>query len=75
MRDPMQHTYKLGQVVRILPTLMPRGLRTVHKGLKQDLFEVVRLMPEADWHLQYRVKCKATGQERLVNETEILLCD
>ena len=69
------HVFNIGQVVQILPQLMPRGVRVAHKGIDEDRFEVVRLMPESGSTFQYRIKNTATGQERLVTETEILFAE
>ena len=68
MRTP---TFKIGQVVQILPQLMPRGVRVTRKSPDEDRFEVIRLMPENGASFQYRIKNTATGQERLVTETDI----
>ena len=69
------HAFKIGQVVQILPQLMPRGVRVTRKGPDEDRFEVVRLMPDSGSNIQYRIKNTATGQERLVTETDILFAE
>lgn len=69
------HAFKIGQVVQILPQLMPRGVRVTRKAPDEDRFEVIRLMPESGANFQYRIKNTATGQERLVTEIEILFAE
>jgi hypothetical protein len=65
------HVFKVGQLVRILPHLLPRVARNQEVEAARTQFEVVRLMPESGSAFQYRIKNKASGQERLVTETEI----
>ncbi len=65
------HEFKIGQVVQVLPHLVPRKTKSTNDGLDRNRFEIVRLMPESGSVFQYRIRNTINGQERLVTETEI----
>jgi hypothetical protein len=58
------HKYAVGQSVRFSPDR--------HElGSAQGWFKVVRLLPESESMLQYRVKSQADGHERVVREDQL----
>jgi len=58
------HKFAVGQAVLLLPDrYMGRT--------KAERFTVVRLLPEAENALQYRVKSKTDGRERVVRENQL----
>ena len=59
-----EHKYAVGQSVRFSPDR--RQLSSA-----QGRFNVVRLLPEAESMLQYRVKSQADGHERVVWENQL----
>jgi hypothetical protein len=59
-----QHKYGAGQSVHYTPD---RGLDANSRGL----YTVVRTLPESGGMLQYRVKAKTDGQERVVREDQL----
>ncbi len=60
----LSHKFSVGQSVRFSPDRHQQVLRTAR-------FKVVRLLPEADNQLQYRVKCESDGHERIVREDQL----
>lgn len=58
------HKYAVGESVRFLPDR--RQL-----GSARGFFDIVRLLPEAESMLQYRVRSKADGHERVVWENQL----
>jgi hypothetical protein len=58
------HKFAVGQMVKFLPDRYQGSVRDTR-------FKVVRLLPEADHALQYRVKCQADGHERVVREDQL----
>jgi len=58
------HKFTVGQAV----LLSPDRLLGRTKG---ERFTVVRLLPEAENALQYRVKSKTDGHERVVREDQL----
>lgn len=58
------HKFSVGQTVRVSPDRDQQALRV-------ERFKVTRLLPEADNHLQYRVKCEKDGHERVVREDQL----
>lgn len=61
----MQHRFQVGQVVRLVHT----RLRNVPA---QSLYDVVRLLPVSGAACQYRIRGRAEGYDRLVQENEIM---
>ena len=59
-----QHKYSVGQIVRFTPD------RSTDAGAR-GAYTVVRTLPEADGVLQYRVKAKVDGMERVVREDQL----
>lgn len=59
-----QHKYSVGQIVRFTPD---RNTDASARGA----YTVVRTLPEADGVLQYRVKAKVDGMERVVREDQL----
>lgn len=59
----MTHKYRIGQIVRMAPSRF--GDRT------GGVYEVVRLLPEANGEFGYRIKAAAEATERAVREHEI----
>ena len=55
------HKFAVGQAVRSSP-------ERDQEHLKGGLFKIVRLLPEAENALQYRVKSETDGHERVVRE-------
>ena len=65
LRDTMAtHKFAVGQTVRFSPD---RG----QEHAKGGLFKIVRLLPEAENVLQYRVKSETDGHERVVREDQL----
>lgn len=58
------HKSTVGQTVRFSPD---RQLESAARGR----FKIVRLMPEAESVLQYRVKSQVDGHERVVREDQV----
>ena len=58
------HKFSVGQAVALSPDRFVGRTRT-------ERFTVVRLLPEAENALQYRVKSKADGHERVVREDQL----
>jgi hypothetical protein len=58
------HKFAVGQTVRFSPDRHQQALRA-------ERFKVMRLLPEADNQLQYRVKCERDGHERVVREDQL----
>ncbi len=67
------HKYKVGQEVRFLRKPAGRLTREVEQSFFSSSFEISRLLPISEAEAQYRVKNRATGQERVAAETEIVL--
>ena len=59
-----QHKYSVGQSVRFLPD--PKT-DTSARGI----YTIVRTLPEAGGVLQYHVKAKIDGRERVVREDQL----
>ena len=59
-----QHKYSVGQSVRFTPD------RNTDRNAR-GAYTVVRPLPESDGILQYRVKAKTDGQERVVREDQL----
>ena len=59
-----QHKYSVGQIVRFTPD---RNTEANARGA----YEIVRTLPEAGGVLQYRVKARVDGQERVVREDQL----
>lgn len=59
-----QHKYAAGQNVRFTPD---RNTDATARGA----YTIVKALPEADGVLQYRVKGKMNGQERVVREDQL----
>jgi hypothetical protein len=68
-----EHKYKVGQEVRFLRAPAGRLTREVEQSLFAASFEISRLLPVSSAEAQYRVKNRATGQERVAAETELML--
>jgi len=68
-----EHKYKVGQEVRFLRNPAGRLTREVEQSFFASSFEISRLLPSSDAEAQYRVKNRATGQERVAAETELTL--
>lgn len=58
------HKFSVGQSVRFTPE---RGV----EASAGSTYTIVRTLPETGGVLQYRVKAKADGQERVVREHEL----
>lgn len=58
------HKFAVGQAVRFSPDRHQQALRS-------ERFKVVRLLPESERQLQYRVKCEKDGHERVVREDQL----
>jgi hypothetical protein len=58
------HKFAVGQAVRFSPDRQQQAIRA-------ERFKVVRLLPEADNQLQYRIKCERDGHERVVREDQL----
>ena len=58
------HKFAVGQTVRFSPD---RG----QEHEKGELFKIVRLLPEAENVVQYRVKSETDGHERVVREDQL----
>jgi hypothetical protein len=66
LRDAMAtHKFAVGQMVNFLPDAH-------QEHTKGELFEIVRLLPEAGEALQYRVKSETDGHERVVREDQLV---
>jgi hypothetical protein len=63
----IEHKFKVGQVVR-----MRRGL---NEAARSDAYKVTRLLPSSDAGNQYRLQAVRGGQERVVQESEIMRSD
>ena len=59
-----QHKYSIGQSVHFTPD---RNADVTARGA----YTIVRALPEAGGILQYRVKAKMNGQERVVREDQL----
>jgi hypothetical protein len=59
-----QHKYSVGQVVRFTPDRNT-------EGSARGAYTIVRRLPETGGVLQYHVKAKADGQERVVREDQL----
>jgi hypothetical protein len=59
----MSHKYSIGQLVHAAGTHFPD--RT------SRIYEVIRLMPESNGELGYRIKNTASGTERAARESQI----
>ena len=59
----MTHKYRIGQMVRMAPS------RFADRG--GGVYEVVRLLPEANGEFGYRIKAASEATERAVREHEI----
>jgi hypothetical protein len=72
VRRDRLHKFAIGEVVALSSS--PGVVRT--KDMERELiaarFEIMRLLPEQDRSLQYRVKDTISGQERVVAEESIL---
>jgi hypothetical protein len=60
----VQHKYSAGQSVRFTPD---RNTDASSRGA----YTIVRRLPEAGGVLQYRVKAKSDGRERVVREDQL----
>jgi hypothetical protein len=60
------HKYQIGEEVRFRPAMLQVGSRT-------ELYVIVRLLPEEGDSLQYRIKHKANGLERVASERQLSL--
>ena len=58
------HKFRKGETVRLSPGRFPDRTRG-------GLYEIVRLLPEAEGEFQYRIKAAGTQTERMVREGEI----
>jgi len=58
------HKFAVGEAVSFSPD---QG----QAHTKGDLFEIVRLLPDAGDVLQYRIKSQANGHERVVREDQL----
>jgi hypothetical protein len=65
------HAFKVGQLVSVRPQTALRTSRAVEQALYSSNFEITRLLPASGPEFQYRVRNAATGQERVVTESEI----
>lgn len=59
----MTHKYQVGQIVRIA--------RNRFADQASGVYEVVRLLPEANGEFGYRIKAASENTERAVREHEI----
>lgn len=59
-----QHKFSIGQSVRFTPD---RSTNASARGA----YTIVRALPESGGILQYRVKAKINGQERVVREDQL----
>jgi hypothetical protein len=59
------HLFKVGDIVSMAPTFL---LQTA----TSQLYEVVRLLPEGEGELQYRVKGLSEPLERMVRESQLV---
>ena len=66
------HRFKIGEIVKLIPTRIGALPRNMGKGLTGAEFEITRLLPEEMHSLQYRIKDTSSGQERVVDEDSIL---
>ena len=65
LRDAMAtHKFAVGQAVWFSPD-------RDQEHAKGGLFKIVRLLPEAENVLQYRVKSETDGHERVVREDQL----
>jgi hypothetical protein len=69
------HAFKVGQLVSVRPQEFLRTSRAVEQALYSSNFEITRLLPVSGPEFQYRVRNAATGQERVVTESEIATAD
>jgi len=69
------HAFKVGQLVNVRPQAFLRTSRAVEQALYSSNFEITRLLPTTGAEFQYRVRNSATGQERVVGESEIANAD
>jgi hypothetical protein len=69
------HKFAIGQVVALMATPGIARPKEMERDLLAAHFEILRLLPEQDHSLQYRVKDTVTGQERIVAEESILTKD
>ena len=69
------HAFKIGQLVNVRPQAFLRTSRAVEQALYSSNFEITRLLPTTGAEFQYRVRNSATGQERVVGESEIANAD
>lgn len=58
------HKFTVGQTVRFSPDRN-------QEGSGRGSFKILRLLPEAENVLQYRVKSQADGHERVVREDQL----
>jgi hypothetical protein len=58
------HKFTIGQTVRFSP-------HRQQESASRGRFKVVRLMPETESVLQYRVKSQVDGHERVVREDQL----
>ena len=58
------HKFVVGHVLHFSPSLSKDSKSKGH-------YKVVRLLPESDNMLQYRIKSEIDGQERVVREDQI----
>ena len=58
------HKFAVGEAVRFSPD---RG----QEYTGGELFEIVRLLPEAQDALQYRIKSQINGHERVVRQDQL----
>lgn len=61
------HKFAVGQTVRYSPHRFDRHQVSPAQGR----FKIVRLLPETESVLQYRVKSQADGHERVVREDQL----
>jgi hypothetical protein len=59
-----QHKYSAGRTVRFSPD------RNTDPGAR-GAYTIIKALPEAGGVLQYRVKAKTNGQERIVREDQL----
>jgi hypothetical protein len=65
------HKFSVGQIVVLTATPGIARPKDMERDLLAAHFEILRLLPEQDRSLQYRVKDTVTGQERVVAEESI----
>jgi hypothetical protein len=63
-RPPVLHKFSVGQVLQFQPG-------AGESKLAAGSYEVVRLLPDSGQGFQYRVRSSASGQERVVRESQI----